>query len=283
MNKLINEILDEVFPADITEIINQQECLGIRLSGGIDSAFLCFLTMTKFPNKKIIPITMYNKIRPAAIHSVNRVKEVLQILNPDSILMEPEIGYFDTTGFEPTEEMRNAKNLTGKKYNPKDIFQNKWFPSLLDKYKGKLNIYFSGETHNPPLDVQEQLIYKGREFPSDRNKKVTQLIHSYSHQGITRYEFKPFRNTNKKELASWVEQLGLMKTLFPITETCELEVIHYDLYSELFNIKYKNPGIEPCRRCWPCREKWWAYGYYDFMTEEDEGTLMLGKNDDRLG
>ena len=87
MKKLIDEILDEVFPTDITEIINQQEYLGIRLSGGIDSAFLCFLTMTKFPNKKIIPITMYNKIRPAAIHSVNRVKEVLQILNPDSILM----------------------------------------------------------------------------------------------------------------------------------------------------------------------------------------------------
>ena len=102
MKKLIDEILDEVFPTDITEIINQQEHLGMRLSGGIDSAFLCFLLMTKFPNKKIIPITMYNKIRPAAVDSVNRVKEVLKILNPDSILMEPEIGYFDTSGFEPT-------------------------------------------------------------------------------------------------------------------------------------------------------------------------------------
>lgn len=282
MNKLIDEILDEVFPANIIEIINQQEYLGIRLSGGIDSAFLCFLTMTKFPNKKIIPITMYNKIRPAAIHSVNRVKEVLQILNPDSILMEPEIGYFDTTGFEPTQEQRDNFVATGKKYNPKDIFQNKWFYELFDKYEGKLNIYFSGETHNPPLDVQDRLVMSG-EFPPDRNKKVSQLINKYSYHGRARYEFKPFRNTNKKELASWVEQLGLMKTLFPITETCELEVIHYDLYSELFNIKYKNPGIEPCRRCWPCREKWWAYGYYDFMTEENEGTLMLGKNDDRLG
>ena len=45
MNKLIDEILDEVFPADITEIINEQEYLGMRLSGGIDSAFLCFLAI----------------------------------------------------------------------------------------------------------------------------------------------------------------------------------------------------------------------------------------------
>ena len=35
---IIDEILNEVFPADITEIINQQEYLGMRLSGGIDSA-----------------------------------------------------------------------------------------------------------------------------------------------------------------------------------------------------------------------------------------------------
>jgi len=268
MNKL-NEILDEVFPLDIIEIINEQEYLGMRLSGGIDSAFLCYLTMAKFPNKKIIPITMYNKIRPAAVDSVNRVIDVLQILNPDSIIVKPEIGYFDTTGFTPTEEMRENFILTGNKYNPKDIFQNKWFRGLFDKYEGELNIYFSGETHNPPIDVQDTLVMSG-EFPPDRNKKVPKLINKYSYKEINRYEFKPFRNKTKKELASWVKQLGLMKTLFPITETCELETIHYDMYSELFNIEYKNPGIEPCRRCWPCREKWWAYGYYDFMVEEGQ-------------
>ena len=278
MNKLIDEILDEVFPADITEIINQQECLGIRLSGGIDSALLCFLTMTKFPNKKIIPITMYNKMRPTAINSVNRVREVLQILNPDNILMKPEIGYFDTTGFEPTEEMRDDYILTGEKYNPKDIFQNRWFNELLDKYEGKLNMFISGETLNPPLDVQAELCHIRGEFPPDRNIKASRIFTSWNYNEFTRYEFRPFRNKTKKELASWVKQLGLMKTLFPITETCELETIHYYTYSRRFNIEYKNPGIEPCRRCWPCREKWWAYGYYDFMTEEEEGTLLKGKN-----
>ena len=275
MKKLIDEILDEVFPADITEIINEQEYLGMRLSGGIDSAFLCFLLMTKFPDKKILPTTMYNKIRPNAVDSVNRVKEVLKILNPDSILMEQEIGYFDTTGFKPTQENRDHFIATGEKYNPKDIFQNQWHRNLFDKYEGKLNMLFSGETFNPPLDVQAELCHIRGEFPPDRNKKASRLI-SWSYSDITRYEFRPFRNMNKKELASWVKQLGLMKTLFPVTETCEMETIHYDMNSRRFNIEYKNPGIEPCRRCWPCREKWWAYGYYDFMTEEEEGTLTKG-------
>ena len=268
MKKLMDEILDEIFPQHISEIINQQEYLGMRLSGGIDSAFLCYLTMTKFPNKQIIPITMYNKMRPNAVDSVNKVIDVLQILNPDSVLVKPEIGYFDTGGFRVTQEMRESFIATGIKYNPKDVFQNRWFYSLLDKYDGKLNMYFSGETHNPPLDVQDQLVLPG-EFPPDRNNKVKQLIHSATYKGFSRYEFKPFRNKTKKELATWVKQLGLMETLFPVTETCELETTQYESYSQTFNTKYTRPGIEPCRRCWPCREKWWAYGYYDFMIEED--------------
>ena len=264
----MDEILDEIFPPDIIEIINKQEYLGMRLSGGIDSAFLCYLTMVKFPNKKIIPITMYNKMRPNAVESVNRVIDVLQILNPDSILVKPEIGYFDTDGFEVTPAMREGFIATGIKYNPKDIFQNQWFFSLLDKYEGELNIYFSGETHNPPLDVQDTLVMTG-EFPPDRNIKVQRLLNTSTYKDFKRYEFKPFRNKTKKELATWVKQLGLMKTLFPVTETCELETVYYESYSENFNINYSQPGIEPCRRCWPCREKWWAYGYYDFMIEED--------------
>jgi hypothetical protein len=225
--------------------------------------------MTKFPNKKIVPITMYNKIRPSAVNSVNRVREVLQILNPNSTLMEPEIGWFDTTGFEPTQEQRRIFERTGKKYNPKDIFQSKWFNILYNQYNGKLNFFCSGETLNPPLDVQDVLIPRHREFPPDRNKTTDRLLRRRNGVYSNIYEFKPFRNKNKKEVASWVKELGLFKTLFPVTETCELEIPNYAKYSEIHNIQYKNIGVEPCRRCWPCREKWWAYGYYDFMTEEE--------------
>ncbi len=269
MKKGLEEVLNIVFDEEITKIISNQEYIGMRLSGGIDSAFLCYLTMTKFPKKKIIPITMYNKIRPAAENSVNKVLEVLKKLNPNSTLVEQEIGWFDTTGFEPTQKQRDDFVKTGIKYNPKDIFQNKWFASIFDKYNGKLNIFFSGETHNPPLDVQDELIPTFREFPPDRNKKVEHLLGKYRHKGIMKYEWKPWRNRTKKELASWVKELGLFETLFPVTESCELETIHYKRYSKEFKIIYQDIGVEPCRRCWPCREKWWAYGYYDFMTEED--------------
>ena len=64
MNKLMDEILDEVFPIDITEIINQQEYLGMRLSGGIDSAFLCFCSLWRYSgyrNSSYFPENNYAK------------------------------------------------------------------------------------------------------------------------------------------------------------------------------------------------------------------------------
>ena len=75
---------------------------------------------------------------------------------------------------------------------------------------------------------------------------------------------------NKKEVANLVKGLGLDKTLFPVTETCETEIEMYGEYGkpDFFNMPYTKPGAEPCKRCWPCREKYWAYGYYDFNNIE---------------
>ena len=265
MDLKLKIILGQVFNSVIRKKLDKEEMIGIRLSGGIDSAFMCYLTMTQYPDKKILPVTMYNKIRPDAVVSVNRVMEKLQELRPDCKLEEPEIGYFDTTGFVKTPEAHENFIKTGIKYNPKDIFQNWWYDSLFEKYDDKLNVFFSGETKNPPLDVQEELGLL-EEFPPDRNHNKERLLSYNIDNG--KMEFKPFRNMNKKEVAQWVKDLGLFETLFPVTETCELEIPNYAKYERLYKMRYIEPGVEPCRRCWPCREKYWAYGYYDFMTEE---------------
>jgi len=268
--KKLNKILDEVFTPDIDEIISKQDIIGIRLSGGIDSAFMTYLFMSRYPNKKILPITMYNKLRPAAIDSVKKVVNALRILNPNSTLLNNEIAFFDTSGFVKTPEMIEEFEKTGKKYNPKDIFQRKWFTKLYDKYSD-LHMYCSGETLNPPIDEQPKIITgELRKFPEDRNHKRDKLISKKNLNGVYKYEFRPFRNKNKRQVAEWVKQLGLDKTLFPVTETCETEIEMYKEYAkpDFFNLPYKLHGIEPCKRCWPCREKYWAYGYYDFGATE---------------
>ena len=70
------------------------------------------------------------------------------------------------------------------------------------------------------------------------------------------------------------KSLGLDKTLFPVTEACETEIHMYPVYAKEHNRKYRNPGKEPCKICWPCREKYWAYGLYDFNSPE---TMMRYK------
>ena len=238
----INEILEEIFTKDIDKIISKQELIGIRLSGGIDSAFMCYLTMQKYPHIKLLPITMYNKLKPAAQKSVARVLNTLKILNPNSNLLDnTETAFFDTSGFVKTEKMIEDFEKYGIKYNPKDVFQ--------------------------------------RKFPKDRNVKREKLysITKNKHYGSFKYEFRPFRNKNKKEIAKWVKDLGLFNTLFKVSETCETEIEMYGEYAkpDFFNLTYKEPGVEACMRCWPCREKYWAYGCYDFMKEETDDRYKI--------
>jgi tRNA(Ile)-lysidine synthase TilS/MesJ len=284
--KKLNKIIDDIFPPneDLDKIISAQDIIGMRLSGGIDSAFLMFLIMNKWPNKKILPITMFNRLRPAAMDSVSNVMSALKILKPENEnILEPEYGFFDTTGFVRTQEMVDEFKKTGKKYNPKDIFQRSWFYKLWDKYD-KLNvnltIYITGETLNPPIEEQSKIDIPELQsfFPPDRNhtKDVLWSVKEL-YKGHNRYEVRPFRNKNKKEIAQYVKELGLDKTLFPVTETCETEIHMYEVYSKMCRKQYKKPGEEPCKVCWPCREKYWAYGVYDFNTPETDKRHKLSE------
>jgi tRNA(Ile)-lysidine synthase TilS/MesJ len=251
----------ELFPEEVVNIMNEQEFIGIRLSGGIDSATLCHIVLTYFPHVKILPITFYNVLRPNALNSVNKVLSVLKELNPTHNIIGHEIGQFDTTGY-----VRSEIN-DGVKRNPKDIFQKQFIKDLFSKYQGKLNFVLTGETLNPPIEEQDRLFPSGNDFPKDRNKLRSQLLYQYSVDNVTKYEYAPFRNYNKKQIADVCRELGLLETLFPVTETCETEPHKYNsYYSKAFDIEYTSPGIEPCQCCWPCREKYWAYGVFDFNT-----------------
>ena len=237
---------------------------------------MTYLMMSAYPNKKLLPVTMFNKLRPAAMDAVLNVESKLRELLPDSTLLEAEVAFFDTSNWKKTKEMIEEFEKTGKKYNPKDVFQQKWYEDIFKKYP-ELNVYMSGETLNPPVEEQPNIItdsFSG--FPNDRNfkrnlvsKREKKMIDGkLFYYDTHKYEIRPFRNMNKKEVAGLVKELGLDKTLFPVTETCETEIFVYKNMTRDFNLSYTKPGAEPCKRCWPCREKYWAYGYYDFNNTE---------------
>ena len=283
----IEKVINQVITPEMDEIIQKQELIGMRISGGIDSAFMTYLMMSRYPNKKLLPVTMFNKQRPAAMDAALNVESKLRELLPNSTLLEAEVAFFDTSGWKKTKEMveefeKSAKKQNPKdgsvpkKYNPKDVFQQNYYEGLYKKYP-ELNVYMSGETLNPPIEEQPNIItdsFSG--FPNDRNvkrnlvsKREKKMIDGkLFYYDTSKYEIRPFRNMNKKEVAGLVKELGLDKTLFPVTETCETEIFVYPNMTRDFNLSYTKPGAEPCKRCWPCREKYWAYGLYDFNNIE---------------
>lgn len=255
----VSNIIKNLVPQDVLDLIKKQKYIGLRLSGGSDSAMLCYIFLRYFPEVKIVPITFYNKLRPCAEISVQNILNKLKEMFPDNNLMASEVGYFDTSGwvkFNPD----GTKNT-----NPKDTLQRKFVLELTDKHQGDLCFILSGETMNPPVDDQknmqmEQYFMKSRNLPTDS------LLLTGVYNQITRYEFRPFRNFTKKQIAEFYKHFDLMDSLFSITETCESVTDQYKKYTQDYGISYSNPGVEPCQCCWPCREKYWAYGVFDFNT-----------------
>lgn len=56
-----------------------------------------------------------------------------------------------------------------------------------------------------------------------------------------------WRLVDKKFIAYQYEKFGLMDTIYPLTASCVSPTDNGD----------------PCKKCWWCKEKYWAFGYYD--------------------
>ena len=115
---------------------------------------------------------------------------------------------------------------------------------LRKKYDIKLSIH--GITSNPPLDVQRELGFDKVAEPR-RNKTYDEE----TWKGSGKMHYRPFVNVDKKFVADLYKQFDLMDDLFPLTMSC----IGFE--------KETNYFTEPCKECYWCHEKKWAFGCYD--------------------
>ena len=75
------------------------------------------------------------------------------------------------------------------------------------------------------------------------------------HQGERYAFYKPFHTIDKKFIASMYRQYNAME-LFDLTRSCE--AVPDELYNS-YDPKFEQ---EPCRTCWWCLERKWAFGRY---------------------
>ena len=237
--KVKNKTID-FFQHDISE----KNKVAVSTSSGTDSSLALYLTALCFPDRKIIPYHMEESQYPGQKPSLFKIVEYFNSILPNKNITEPLIDSVDyctkgskwkleaikTPGDLPIKEDGNtgqAKILASKYYEEKR-FEN-----------GDVDYMVCGSTSNPPMEVlkDSNVVYEER-----RSGRLNPLI------GPKHY--LPFYHLDKSYIAEMWKKYNLMD-IFKETISC---------------IEYNNHGSKkelPCKKCYWCYEKFWAFGMYD--------------------
>lgn len=223
----------------------------LALSGGTDSALLLYLFCLYKPDWDIICHTGIDKHKDPWLGEY--AKDIIHFMNstfPSTNIIH-EVYKFDSLDYmnlyysKKEYDLQPDKSIlpTPQGYS-KAWTSRPYKAAIRRKYKTKLSTH--GISHNPPIDVQEKMGFQHTVEPL-RNKKYDEL--QINPHGSVHY--KPFINVDKKFIAGLYEQFGLINTLFPLTMSC----IGFAPETKNFT--------EPCKKCFWCYEKKWAFGCYD--------------------
>lgn len=106
--------------------------------------------------------------------------------------------------------------------------------------EGKINILYTGVTANPPNKVAD----KFHDVNTENDERDPTILRSTWSKDKKIHV--PFTNIDKKEVAKIYRELGLLKSLFPRTRSCEkIETLEY---------------YDHCGSCWWCDERLWGFG-----------------------
>lgn len=197
--------------------------VGIKLSGGADSAILAYmlgLYKKQVRDINIVPITVINAKKPwqdiYAKAVVSFIENQLNIKFAEHIIPDEWLS---------PEEYSISQNVLVK-----------------NLYKTKvIDCHYAGITLNPPkeeVDIDELFT---RDTDRDASNTVKQLV---SPRGRS---FTPLANINKRGVAELYRNYDLMNTLFPITRSCE-------------NMKVFHTEPHCATGCWWCLERQWGFG-----------------------
>jgi len=210
--------------------------IGIKLSGGADSAMVTYLlckyiTDEQHYEKTLVPFTTIHGNKPTNLWYALKVKWWMQ----ENF---PKVKWYE-------EHFTNHAN--GTNYGDK---VNELSDELFEKKI--IDFKYSGVTANPPREVHVKFKGVGDPtsgippggglnggLPFDRDKVEGQKIDTSSG--------KIFANIDKQGIAELYQQYDLIDTLFPLTRTCEA--------------KWNNTEKIPhCGECVWCEERLWGFG-----------------------
>lgn len=222
---------------------NPKEIL-LSLSGGTDSASLLYLTCKYFPEMKIRPYHMIDIQHPLDAECSRDVLSWIRTNFPNQQIEELETHPFDYLDPDFQEEAkRELKEHPGSFRTINAVVKvlkcriiNR---ELGKKYPGLLRV--TGMSRNPSFkdmkNYDNKLLFEDREHRRDTEKETITLD-------------QPYINVDKKFVAGVFKENNLMDSLFKLTGSC------------VGGLVGTNGFTEPCKKCWWCHEKRWAFGEF---------------------
>lgn len=232
--------------------INDYTSIGVSLSGGTDSAMVLYLICTYASHLKIIPYTGIEfKHKTARPNNIWHAEEIVLLMR--ELFPAIDIDNIHTAKFNPKDLFLLAEaekiNTPGiSKWGVvKRLAMNRQREILVDQ--GLFNLSAHGLTVNPPReDVEKFNILK---VEDRRYEKTKELTFKKTLAGNEHTVYAMLGGVNKKFVAGLYKKFNLMDNLYPLTSSC---------VGTASATKY---FTEPCRKCFWCHEKLWAFGTYD--------------------
>jgi 7-cyano-7-deazaguanine synthase in queuosine biosynthesis len=203
----------------------------VATSSGTDSSLLLFFLM-KFAEEIKSDIQIYpfiavddNLIYSKALLNVKKIIQIIKDMFPNPNLQDLEI-------FNYTKNNENDN-------------KNKYIFPYREEYRKKVGaeLILTGSTLNMPTEKIE----------INPEYRVLARDTYESHIKLLDEKTIPWGSVDKKFIAYQYTKYNLMENIFPLTESC---------ISRYPNIK-NNYFSLPCKECYWCQEKYWAFGMYD--------------------
>jgi hypothetical protein len=208
------------------------ESVVVATSSGTDSSLLLFFLL-KFASEIKSDIKIYPFI--AIDHQLEYSRAFLNIKKIIKILKN----------MFPSPNLQDLEVFTYTKIDKINDNKNKYIFPYREEYRKKVNaeLILTGSTLN--MSVEKIKI--------NPEQRILERDNYELHSKLIDPRTMPWGNVNKKFIFYQYKKYNLMDNVFPLTESC---ITPYQ------GDKNKYLGT-PCKRCYWCQEKHWAFGMYD--------------------
>lgn len=198
--------------------------IGIRVSGGTDSALLLYFVMlfSKHP-----------------IHIFSFANQEKHLINP----------------MKAIQVISKCAELTGNynfehhiDYAAVETKENPYRAPIRYVENGTIQHIYTGITKNPPYNVTSRFFGK---YISEENSEDHERSPIVKRDTMFGLFYRPWTNIDKREIANIYQKYDLLDNLFPLTRSCEWKNEEYH---------GENPGTSHCGKCWWCQERYWGFG-----------------------